>query len=130
MAWPGNDELDGMEGAERYERLDEERLLDLLAEGATQEHAADSCGISSRTVRRRLREPSFRRELASRRASLRAGDAGRILSLRSKALQALNDVLDTEDEPTKLRAAQMVFSLELSDRRMEIEERKSELDDD
>jgi len=63
-------------------------LVQALAEGSTQEVAADRAGISTRTVRRRVRDPEFARKVRTARREMTDEAAGRATALLSAAMDA------------------------------------------
>ncbi len=78
-----------------------------LAGGSTHASAARAAGVSERTVRRRLSEPSFQRELTRARDELVSHISDRLTGLTSVAVDALNELVLSADTPpaVRLRAA-------------------------
>lgn len=77
-----------------------------LAAGATQADAAAAAGMSPRTVRRRLDDPSFARRVVEERSRLVSHTAARLTGLTGTAVGALTDLLAPDVPPAvRLRAS-------------------------
>lgn len=74
-------------------RKADQPLLLALACGASVEAAARQCGISQRTVYRRLADESFRRELAALRADMVQRTAGALTAAATEAVRTLLELL-------------------------------------
>lgn len=104
-------------------------LIVALAGGKTHKDAAESAGVSVRTVRRRLADPAFKAEVQQARAALVSDAAGRLTSGMTAAVIQLQKLLFHDDPVIQLRAA--VKAIELGVRLHEVtdlEKRLSELE--
>ena len=106
--------------------------LSRLAEGASVEEAAESAGVSYRTVYRWLKSPDFRRaQRTIYRESLMCG-LGTVQTLSSRAAQALARILDddTASPASRTAAARSVLQYACAGYEIhELEERLSELEE-
>jgi hypothetical protein len=75
--------------AEEYRKKGEEALLLALACGATVEAAARQCGLTERTVYRRLKESAFRARLQDLRADMVRRSAGMLTAAANTAVSTL-----------------------------------------
>lgn len=76
--------------------------------------AAQQLGISRRTLCRWLTDKVFRAELRATEAELTDHGTRRLIGLQSKAIDALESVIDSADSPAlKLRAAQLVLDYQM-----------------
>lgn len=89
----------------------DEELATLLSEGISQNAAGEILGVSSRTVRRRLKEPGFRSRVDELRRDRLAVTTARLVRISDSAVDALEQLLDSEDDRLRLRTAQTVLSL-------------------
>lgn len=89
-------------------------VISALVAGRTQTEAAAAAGVSEKTVYRYLRDPKFRVQLAAARSAQWAPVARRLRAGVERALQVIEDLMNSETshESTKLRAA--VAYLELA----------------
>jgi len=112
------------------QRGSDAQLIGVLAAGATQGEVARRCGVSERTVRRRLADPSFAAAVEqARRENLRAVSA----ALRVQAVQAvvtLGELLEGSQPPAvRLAAARAILdqgvryhqAVDFEDRLIELE---------
>jgi hypothetical protein len=90
----------------------EDALLLALACGAAVEAAARQCGLSERTVYRRLREPDFRRRLQELRADMVQRTAGALTAAATEAVRTLL-ALQKETAPAAVRLGAARAILEL-----------------
>ena len=122
----------GNDAPSEIEYVDGE-LVRLLALGTSQVKAAGELDISTRTIRRRLDNPDFRRRVADARRELHAESWSMLLGLREKAARVLEDSLESDEERLRLTAAKYVFEMGSRTRREqildEIQERIDNLDD-
>jgi hypothetical protein len=116
----------------------EDKLLLALACGATIESAARECGLSPRTVYRRLADPAFRRRLGQLRADMVQRTAGALTAAGAEAVRTLLELLKPAVAPsTRLGAARAVLEsgvklrelAELEGRLAALEERVAEEQD-
>ena len=104
---------DGVDDSERQYRraAGDEVLLDALATGLSYLDAGVLAGLSARTVRRRMTDPSFAAELARRRAMRVSDVTGRLLSVSGRAVQVLVELLDSQVTGERLRSAELILNL-------------------
>lgn len=104
---------DGVDDSERQHRraAGDEVLLDALATGLSYLDAGVLAGLSARTVRRRMTDPSFAAELARRRAMRVSDVTGRLLSVSGRAVQVLVELLDSQVTGERLRSAELILNL-------------------
>jgi transposase-like protein len=82
-----------------------------LAAGRTAAEAAGEHGCGERTVRRWLAEvPEFRQRIEATRTALFNQAVGKLADLCGKAATTLGELLDSEAEGVRLRAAQAILS--------------------
>ena len=96
------------EGENRREAQDE-IIVSALATGSSYNEAGEVAGVSGRTVARRMAEPSFARLVAERRKEQVVAVAGRVSSLTTDALTAVEDCLSDESSRTRLAAAKLLL---------------------
>ena len=85
---------------------DQAAALDLLLAGQTVTAAAAAVGVARETVSRwRNNDPAFQAAYNAALQSAYDAGAARLLEARSKALDKLAGLLDSEDEATALKAA-------------------------
>jgi len=111
--------------AQRRPQKTDEALLTALVCGATVENAARQCGVTERTVYRRLRDPEFQRRLLEVRADMVQRTAG---MLTAAAMEAVKTLLSLQKESipaaVRLGAARAVLELGVKLREaMELEQR-------
>jgi transposase-like protein len=109
----------------------EDKLLLALACGATVESAARECGISPRTVYRRLTDPRFRRRLQALRGDMVQRTAGTLTAASSEAVRTLLELLKPAVAAnTRLGAARAVLESGVKLRELaEFEERLAALEE-
>jgi hypothetical protein len=98
--------------ADKPRKKMEDALLLALACGATVEAAARQCGLSERTVYRRLHEADFRERLQALRADMVQRTAGALTAAATEAVRTLLD-LQKPASPAAVRlgAARAVLEL-------------------
>jgi hypothetical protein len=108
----------------------EDALLLALACGATVEQAARQCGLSDRTVYRRLADPGFKRRLQGVRADFVQRTAGTMTAAGTEAVRTLLELLKpAAPPPVRLGAAKAVLEIGLKVREVaEFEERMTALE--
>ena len=79
-------------------KADDEVLAAMIARGATHAQTAQALGISTRTVSRRRREPHIAASIRASRADAVQELAGRMVAMAARALDVLDDQLDSDDE--------------------------------
>jgi hypothetical protein len=98
--------------AGKKNRKADEVLLASLACGATREVAARQAGVSMSTVRRRMRDPEFLRQLQEFRADLVQRTAGTLTAAATEAVRALLELLKPSTPPaSRLGAARSVLEI-------------------
>jgi hypothetical protein len=98
--------------AQKGKRIADQRLLLVLACGATVESAARQAGVSESTVYRRLDDHGFRRQLQALRADMVQRAAGTLTAAANEAVRALVELLKGTSTPsTRLGAARAVLEL-------------------
>ena len=109
----------------------EDKLLLALACGATVESAARECGISARTVYRRLTDPRFRRRLQALRGDMVQRTAGTLTAASSEAVRTLLELLKPAvGSHARLGAARAVLESGVKLRELaEFEERLAALEE-
>jgi len=84
-------------------------LVAALAAGATYEVAAEQGGVSERMVRRRMEEPSFRRQVEGARAEILARAVAMLTSASVEAVEALRALLGSDLDSARLGAAKAIL---------------------
>ena len=87
----------------------DDRLFTALVSGCHVENAAAVAGISERTAYRRLADPKFRSRLDAARESLRESVLARLADAGHDAIGTLFELLSSEDENVKLKAAKTLL---------------------
>ena len=100
-----------------------------LARGDNLVTAAAACGVSERTVRRRLAQPEFRRRVEQLRGEMGAGALGQLTDSMTGAVTTLKCLLDAKAEAVRLGAARALVELGLKVRdQVELERRLAEVE--
>ena len=102
-----------------------------LATGGTYAEAAETAGVSERTVSRWMAEADFARSVSEARAEQLQIVTGQLTTLATEAVAVLSDTMRTGTTGQQLKAAQMVLSwatrlrhdTELEARLLEVEAR-------
>ena len=98
--------------ADKHRKKAEDALLLALACGASVDQAARQCGLSSRTVYRRLAEADFRRRLQALRGDMVSRTAG---TLTAAATEAVKTLLELQKPATpaavRLGAARAILEI-------------------
>ncbi len=87
----------------------DDKLLAALVSGCHIQNAARSAGISERTAYRRLEDPKFRAQLDRSRKALRESILARLSDAGLDAISALVDLLESEDDNVRLKAAKTLL---------------------
>ncbi len=105
-------------------------LIAALAGGATILDAAEQGGVNERTVRRRLEDADFKRQVNAARAELIAAAVGKLAGASTKAVETLEDLLDEPTAPAvRLGSARAILELGAKLREgLELEVRIAELE--
>jgi hypothetical protein len=112
-------------------------LIELLGEGWTHQRVADSAGVSTKTVQRRMNDPAFAAVVSRRRRERVAQVSGRLITTSDRAIDVLREALESDDPKVSLRAAALVLdhghrfhqgeeARELARRQEELEQRLQE----
>ncbi len=84
----------------------QEQVISLLLGGKTQREAAQEVGVAEETVSRWMNgDAEFVATLNARRLELWQANAEKLRALATKAVNTLGDLLDSEDDTLRLRAA-------------------------
>jgi hypothetical protein len=96
--------------AEKTRQKQDDALVESLARGATQSHAARLAGCGARTVHRRLADPEFRSRIEAFRAEMLSQASGRLAEMLDASVSTLADLLKPDVSPTiRLAAARAAF---------------------
>lgn len=116
------------DGLSKEEALDEQ-LLEYLASAWSHELAARACGVSAKTVQRRLRNAEFSRELGRRRALAVEETHARFQLARHRAVDVIVEMFESTNPNVRLRAADLalVWGLRLR-RELDLEARIAKLE--
>jgi hypothetical protein len=108
----------------------EDALLLALACGASVDQAARQCGLSTRTVYRRLAEVDFRRRLQALRGDMVSRTAGTLTAAATEAVRTLLELLKgPTSDAVRLGAARAVLEIGMKVREAaDLEERLSALE--
>lgn len=98
-----------MTGTKICHEGNDELIITALASGATQAEAGRSAGVSDRTVRRRLEDEAFVEQVRKTRTELISQAGGRAASLVGNAVAVFQELLGSDNETIRLRAAQAVI---------------------
>ena len=107
-------------------------MIIALTQGMTQEAAARTVGVTSKTIRRKLADPRFTAKLRAAQDRIYEHAAGKLASLMTCAADTLGELLSEDNPSIRLRAAQVLLDsglrfrehLELADRIAALEERQ------
>jgi transposase-like protein len=92
-------------------KKNEDALLLALACGATVEAAARQCGLTDRTIYRRLSEPAFKDRLQALRTDMVARAAGMLTAAAGEAVRTLLQLEKDAPATVRLGAARAVLEL-------------------
>jgi hypothetical protein len=111
-------------------KKNDDPLLLALACGATVDAAARQCGLSDRTVYRRLQEPAFKKRLDKVRADMVERSSGMLTAAAGEAVRTLLALLkDSAPPPVRLGAARAILEVGIKVRQLvEVEVRLAELE--
>ena len=109
----------------------EDALLLALACGASVDQAARQCGLSVRTVYRRLAETDFRRRLQALRGDMVSRTAGTLTAAATEAVRTLLELLKSSaSDAVQLGAARAVLEMGMKVREAaDLEERLAALEE-
>jgi uncharacterized protein YerC len=95
----------------RTELSDQDELIaDLLGQGWTHRRVADSVGVSSKTIQRRMSDPAFSSVVSERRRDRFGQLSGQLLTAGEGAMDVLTGALQSEDPKVSLQAAALILS--------------------
>lgn len=103
-------------------------MLTSLAAGSTNRAAAEAAGIDERTVRRHLEDREVQEMLEAARLEFRRRTMDRLVSLNTKAVDRLEQLLDDADTPPAVLARLIDMTLNQSQRWVEVEELRARID--
>lgn len=104
-------------------------LATALAGGASLTDAASLAGVSPRTVRRRLRDPAFRRRLQRLRDNLTSQAIGLLSRHAAKAVDVLAKELDSKNVKHRIGSAKTLLQLLLRGRELvDLQDRVADLE--
>lgn len=111
-------------------KKNEDPLLLALACGATVEAAARQCGLSDRTVYRRLEDPEFKKRLDKVRADMVERSSAMLTAAAGEAVRTLLALQkDSTPAAVRLGAARAILEVGIKVRQMvELEQRMAELE--
>ena len=96
---------------EHKELSDQDELIaDLLGQGWTHHRVADSVGVSSKTVQRRMSDPAFSKVVSERRRERFGQLSSQLLTAGNSAMDVLTGALQSEDPKVSLQAAGLILS--------------------
>ena len=101
-----------------------------LLSGKTNSQAAQSAGVTERTIYRWLSDPSFRSELSEAERQMIESATRQMSSLQEKAINILEQLLESQDVSphTRLSIANSILRLSLAFRDRNIERRLYQLE--
>jgi hypothetical protein len=121
----------------KYDKHADPLILAALACGASADQAGAKAGVSGRTVRRRLRDPAFRRKLNRIRGELKMRTADQLSAASTEAVRTMIQLMTSASPPNiRLGAARSIVELgmktseyaDVSVRLNELEQRLAEQD--
>ena len=97
--------------SEHKEMSDQDELIaDLLGQGWTHRRVADTVGVSSKTVQRRMSDSAFSSVVSERRRDRFGQLSGQLLTAGEGAMDVLTVALQSEDPKVSLQAAGLILS--------------------
>jgi hypothetical protein len=93
-------------------RRGDARILEALLAGSSYVQAAAFAGVGEKTVRRRMADPAFRRELMRHQDEVLGRARRRLIALIPGAVNTVRDLADDAEVPaaTRLRACEVILS--------------------
>ena len=98
--------------------LTEQQLtcIEYMLTGQTKRQAAEAVGVNASTLSAWLQEPAFVAQLNARRKDLHHANTERLRDMASRAIDVIEQTLESENEAVRLRAASQVLkALRLAD---------------
>ena len=97
-------------------------MMICLASGASIQATADTVGCATKTVRRRLSNPTFVRALDQARGRLFERALGRAAHHAIRAAETLAEIMESKESPPRVRVAAAKTLLDTAVRFREVEE--------
>ena len=104
-----NDPAVEPEEGDEYRDEQDELIIACLAEGWTHQHVGEQVGVSTKTIQRRMGEPSFAAAVAKRRRERVEQLTGQLITASDGAVGVLRDLLASDDPKVQLRAATLTL---------------------
>jgi DNA-directed RNA polymerase specialized sigma24 family protein len=101
---------------------EDDLIIDFLSEGWTHQRTAETLGISTKTIQRRLTHRVFSDEVSRRRRYRIMRLGGQLVVASNRAIDVLADALESDDPKVNLRAASLVLDHGMRHRRAEDEQ--------
>ena len=96
---------EGEAEGENERDMQDELMIVCLAQGWTHQQVGDQVGVSTKTVQRRMGEPSFAAAVSRRRRERVERLTGQLVTTSEGAVAVLQDLLSSDDPKIQLRAA-------------------------
>ena len=124
---------EGSSELSRRQAARDEVLVEVLARGVSYADAAARAGCSSKTVGRRMVDPSFRARVEERRSLWVSQTSGELTALGPAAVEVLRDLLVHSEASLRLRSARELLSQgfrsrQLHDLDLEVREIRAQLE--
>ena len=87
----------------------DEIIIDALARGLSYSQAGELAGASARTVRRRMTDEAFAREVRTRRTERVSAVTGQLVTGSEEAVGVLMQCLGAEEDGVRIRAATLLL---------------------
>ena len=95
--------------AEARRQDQDEIVIDALARGLSYGRAGELAGVSPRTVRRRMADEAFAREVRTRRTERVSAVTGQLVTASEEAVGVLMQCLGAEKDGVRIRAATLLL---------------------
>lgn len=117
----------------RRQAARDEVLIEVLAQGASYSDAAKTAGCSSRTIGRRMADPTFRGRVDERRSEWVSQTSAGLTALGPVAVEVLRVLLINEEPSIRLRSAREILlqgfrSRQLHDLELDVREIRAQLE--
>lgn len=103
---------------------DDQRIAALLADGWTHARVAEECGISTKTVQRRLRNRAFRRYVMNLKQAKVSEISSRLTGLCDQAIRVQQELLGSDDEKIRYRASKTILDQARRHHREDVEQQR------
>ena len=97
--------------AHRGRKSADDALVATLAGGVTVQAAAQRCGVSERTIFRRLQDSGFKQRIANARAGMLERALGQLSTGAAEAAVVLRKLLRSKADSIRLQAARTILEL-------------------